>query len=269
MPLLGQALVQQLVTPVSVNALAALFDSYWPIAPVLDFTTNYVTLDKDTFHSALNTIIELDDYDALQFVAGTSDLTKKQDSTKEGQIPSPSGNVTLQVTNKPADPEKKDALDIYLLPYRPFALSTKKDQSDRHKDLKYLKAVPQELKEERRRLQLWARLLRIYLGTQPQDEIRCKEQGDWPSAIQGPKDLQTPNQFKALYDAKKNFNAMPKDAGLFHEYLIAVDAFLRTLDEQAGLLITSDGDFTKTIACLRDWVELRTAAVPYKKAGER
>ena len=77
-PLLGQALVQQLVTPVSVVALAWLFDSEWPIAPVLDFATNYVTPDRNAFYAALNTIIELDDNDAVHFVAGTSDLTKKR-----------------------------------------------------------------------------------------------------------------------------------------------------------------------------------------------
>ncbi|MGA3305800.1 MAG: hypothetical protein ABSC26_07325, partial [Stellaceae bacterium] len=46
-PLLGQALVAQLVTPINVNSLAQLYDSGWSIASVLDFATDYITLDAD------------------------------------------------------------------------------------------------------------------------------------------------------------------------------------------------------------------------------
>jgi len=36
-PLLGQALVAQLVTPVSADALGLLYDSSWNVSPLLDF----------------------------------------------------------------------------------------------------------------------------------------------------------------------------------------------------------------------------------------
>ena len=145
------------------------------------------------------------------------------------------------MTNKAADSGTKDALDIYLLPHHPFALSTKKGQGDR-----------ETLDKERRRLQLWARLLRIYLGTQPQPEIRCHS--NWPPAI-APMD---PGEYKDK----------PENAAAFHQYLTDVDRFLRMLEENVDSVINSEDDVTRTIACLRDWVELRTASVPYKKAGK-
>jgi hypothetical protein len=263
-PLLGQALVQQLVTPVSVEAQALLFDSYWRLAPLIDMSTGYLTLDKDESYSALNTMMELDWENALEFVAEKSDWTKVQDSTSQGDINTTSGKVTLQVTNKSADSGAKDTLTMYLLPYHPHALGMEETSGNQ----------PEDLQEQRRRLQLWVRLLRIYLGTQPQPEITCQIQGLPDSS----KTLQT-NQQKhpvnrreiiknLLYDAeveKYKIGKNLRDAS-FEVYERKVKEFLSALEHNVDVYIATSDDFAATIACLRDTIELRTDSVPYQKA---
>ena len=148
-PLLGQALVAQLVTPVSADALGLLCDSSWNVSPLLDLASAYLTLDYSEFHAALNIISELHSYGALELVASKSELSKAQAPAKskpagEGQP----GNITLEVSNKPAGNGANDALEIYLQPFH------------RH-------APRSEVYEEKRELQLWVRLLWLYQGTQP------------------------------------------------------------------------------------------------------
>jgi hypothetical protein len=148
-PLLGQALVAQLVTPVSADALGLLYDSSWNVSPLLDLASSYLTLDYSEFHAALNIISELHSYGALELVAAKSELTKARAPTSSkpaGQ--SPSGNITLEVSNKPAGNGANDALQIYLQPF-------------------HRRAPRSVAYEERRALQLWARLLWLYHGTQP------------------------------------------------------------------------------------------------------
>lgn len=148
-PLLGQALVAQLVTPVSADALGLLYDSSWNVSPLLDLASAYLTLDYSEFHAALNIISELHSYGALELVASKSELSKAQAPARskpagEGQP----GNITLEVSNKPAGNGANDALEIYLQPFH------------RH-------APRSDVYEEKRELQLWVRLLWLYQGTQP------------------------------------------------------------------------------------------------------
>jgi hypothetical protein len=211
-PLLGQALVAQLVTPVNVNSLAQLYDSNWSIVPVLDFATDYMTLDADEFYSALNTIDELDDMSALELVAAKSDTSagKSEAASKPVTVPKTSGGTVIIQTGGSgggsSGPAQNDALVIYLLPYHPHEI----DQNQTGK----------RLNNARRYLQLWARLLRIYQGTQSEPETNkgCK----------------------------------------------TVD--LAALDKNVDTVIKTTGDFKKTLACLRLWIELRISPVPYQNA---
>ena len=112
-PLLGQALVAQLVTPVSADALADLFDSGWNITLLLDLAASLLVPDFNEFYPVLNIISELDVDRALAFAATKSELTKEQSSTKSGQI------GTLEVTTKSSSGGgNNDALTIYLHPLR-------------------------------------------------------------------------------------------------------------------------------------------------------
>ncbi|MGD1035866.1 MAG: hypothetical protein ABR878_01460 [Roseiarcus sp.] len=157
-PLLGQALVAQLVTPVSVDALGLLQDSSWPVSSLLDFATSYLTLDYSAFYPAVNIISELSSHQALELVATKSELTKAQDSTRSGPIgQSKSGNVTLEVTNKSTGAGANDALTIYLQPFPMHDPPSRNEQ----------------------KLRLWIRLLRFYAGTQakftPQNRAWCAQ----------------------------------------------------------------------------------------------
>ena len=160
-PLLGQALVAQMVTPISPEALGLLNDSYWNVAPLLDFAVSYLTYDVREFYAALNIIAELSADGALELIAAKSDVTKPQDSTRSTPIgKSQSGNVTLEVTNKSTATGANDALVIYFLPFHPHASRS-------------------SLVKERRELQLWVRLVRLYSGSQPKftppKSAKCRE----------------------------------------------------------------------------------------------
>lgn len=148
-PLLGQALVAQLATPVSVDAIWYLYQSGWDVAPLLDFSTAWLTLDSDEFFAALNAIAELDGKSALQLVAEKSDVTKAKDEMASGKLNTDKKtSVILQVTNKAAGAGASDALVIYHLPYHPH---------DTHKNPR----------QKARQDMLWRLLLRLYAGTQP------------------------------------------------------------------------------------------------------
>lgn len=144
-PLLGQPLVAQLVTPISVDALALLYDSYWKVGPLLDMAAAYITPEYDELYAALNIITWLSEREALELVAGKSDLTKAQEAT-----------------NKGTGAGVNDALIIYLLPFHPHEPGY-------------------DLSRDTRVLRLWTRLLWLYSGTQakfePQEKDRawCEE----------------------------------------------------------------------------------------------
>ncbi len=148
-PLLGQPLVAQLVTPVSVDALEYLSESNWQPSPLFDLASSYLTPDLSEFYPALNIISELYNDGALSFVAASSELTKPQGPTSDERTSrTPLGTLTLEVANKPASSGRNDALDIYLLPLHQHQQRSK-------------------LAEGRQVLQLWVRLLWIYSGSQP------------------------------------------------------------------------------------------------------
>jgi hypothetical protein len=151
-PLLGQSLVAQLATPVGPDALASLHDSYWGVAPLLDFAASFLTLDYDNLYAAMNVIAELDYDDALELVAEKSEATKSKDQTTKQPV---GGNVTLEVTNKSASTGGTDALVLYYL--------------------------PDHAHESRRDRELWHRLQRIYANTQlPPDCQKTDSSGAAP-----------------------------------------------------------------------------------------
>ena len=149
-PLLGQALVAQLATPVSADALGSLFDSSWDVAPLLDLSTSFLTLDSDEFYAALNIIAELNSDRRLELIAEKSDLTKTKDSVAKGKlIQTQAASVTLEVTNKSSTGTgSNDSLVIYYLPYHPHEKSSNDP-------------------EKRREDKLWAELRVLYAKTQP------------------------------------------------------------------------------------------------------
>lgn len=218
-PLLGQPLVAQLVTPLDVNSLAQLLDSYWPLAPVMDFGATSITLDADEFYPALNVMMELDNISAIEFVAAKSELTAGKAGPQPAfHPPGAAGGIAIQMPFA-AGGEKgvNDSLVVYLLPLH----------AHHHGGNAFLP-------EKRRYLRLWARLLRIYLGTQPPEYPEIAASAACKSLLRvGPR-----SEFAAT---------------------------LKALDENIDTAISSDDAFDRTLGCLRQWIELRAAPVKFQR----
>jgi hypothetical protein len=157
-PLLGQALVAQLATPVSTDALAALYNSDWGAAPLLDFATTYLTLDYDDLYAALNTIAALDRDEVVELVSEKSDLTKAKDSSGTGRsTDGTTGSLKLEVSNKSGgESNNGDALVIYYLPHKMRGRYSATGDEDRDD-------------------YLWSRLRALYSGTQMSQKCPPKE----------------------------------------------------------------------------------------------
>jgi hypothetical protein len=68
LPLSGQSLFAQISAPISVDSIAAMIDSQWPISAVLEMAVTRLTpADKD-YYEALDAIIYLASYNALEIV---------------------------------------------------------------------------------------------------------------------------------------------------------------------------------------------------------
>jgi hypothetical protein len=155
-PLAGQPLVQQIATPITVDSLSNLSDSNWPLASILTFAANNLTLGYEDYFSALNAIIELDEYGALVLAARRSDWTNRADgggSKPPERKSGPTSRADTSSSNPPAGPN--DALVLYLEPEHPLARGREEATAKR-----------------RRILHLWIRLLRVYDGTQPPAGVR-------------------------------------------------------------------------------------------------
>lgn len=243
-PLLGQALVSQLVTPISVQALTLLTDSTWDPGPVLDMATEYLTPDHDHFYIALDTIEELYNNQSIQLSSAKSSLTKAKSNQQASQIVQPGKagqagqtgpivNVNVNPsgagsgTNSPTSSATDDTLVIYRLPFHPEKLG---DESDKTKQ-------SEDFNDEKRYIQLWARLLRIYEDTQP-NRAALKNQ---------------PNQKNQ--PAERNQLVKPQIVG-------CPDLNLKKLDVNVDDMVKSESDFRTYSKCLPKWVELRAAPVP-------
>jgi hypothetical protein len=200
-PLLGEALVAQLATPVSVDALGLLYDSNWNPAAMLDLAVGYFTLDGSDFYSALDTIQALDDDGGIELAAGKSALTPEptqQAQAKGNGMGSPSNAGAQPASAKQAGGNANDALVIYLRPPRPYDMSPNKTSPMGSK--------------QRRILKLWARLLRIYEGSQPEsapvDVEICKGYGLLDKNGKLDRDLLKHWDVKFSDEADKNVTAL-------------------------------------------------------------
>lgn len=156
LPLTGQGLVEQLINPLSTDALESLYNSSWKAGPLFDLATVYATFDTDYDAAAANIIAVLSAENWISLIATKSELTKTQDAAGAGsqsppgmQNQSKSGQVvTVEVTSKQsgtdAGNETSDSLTVFLRPW---------DQTI-------------DSKLSLGRLYFWIELLVIYSGTQ-------------------------------------------------------------------------------------------------------
>jgi hypothetical protein len=171
-PLSGQALVAQIVTPISVTSLANLYPSDWPFLSLLDLaidraTPNYI----DTF-AAINAIVSLEYYGALVVTATKSDATRPE-TPKPQRIDGT--NFTIQTT--PPSEQAVDSLTLYLQPDHP-ALPLNQPKAERTfcdgAQYKSTDITPTDQLSLAKRniMHFWIRLLQIYLGTQSDDLLK-------------------------------------------------------------------------------------------------
>jgi hypothetical protein len=149
LPLQGQPLVQQIATPITVDSISNLSDSNWPLASILTFAANNLTLGYEDYFPALNAIVELDEYGALVLAPRKSDWTSRADGGTSKSAEQKSDRTTRADRGGAPPTGPNDALVLYLEPDHPLA-----------PDGNFAAA-------KERILQLWKRLLRIYEGTQP------------------------------------------------------------------------------------------------------
>jgi hypothetical protein len=139
-PLTGQPLIAQLSTPITVDFLATLPDSDWPITAVMTFAVNYAAPNYLDTSTAINALSALDAIGAVTSSAGRSTLSGGARSSDGGDQEKPSAAT--------AGPSGDDTLTFYLLPGKNDDLATREHV-----------------------LRLWISLLRIYWPVESQDDL--------------------------------------------------------------------------------------------------
>jgi hypothetical protein len=162
-PLTGAALIAQVASPITVDSLASLYDSDWPIGPLLDLATDRIAPRLEDNYPALNAIMELDSYGALVLAAIKSPISIDPGGNG-GQSTAPRAIFLIQSgtgrsESGSATPTSNDTLAIFFEPERVLP----HEGSDRNAALQAT-------------AQLWARLLRIYRETlKPEDQTALPE----------------------------------------------------------------------------------------------
>jgi hypothetical protein len=90
-PLQGAALVQQITTPITVDSLAQLFDSDWPIGIILPLVVDRISPSFGDYFTVVDDIVTLDNYGAIWLSASKSAAT-----------PAGSGNDSLMIYCDPS-----------------------------------------------------------------------------------------------------------------------------------------------------------------------
>jgi len=137
-PLTGAALIAQVASPITVDSIASLYDSDWPLGPLLDLAADRLTPHAEDNDPALNAIMELDSYEALVLAAVKSPISIAPGGSA-GRSPAQSGGGSTPPN------------DTLVLFFEPQGLVP---HGEKHRNEAVQAAA-----------RLWARLLRIYADT--------------------------------------------------------------------------------------------------------
>jgi hypothetical protein len=129
-PLQGQQLIQQVSSPITVDTLASLFNSDWPLASVFSLAVDRMTPDYDNYSAAIHILMEMDDLGAIELSGATSDYENLAQPK-----PAPTGTAA----SAKAQSTSSNSLNVYYVP-------NKKPAASDH---------------------LWREFLSFYPGTQP------------------------------------------------------------------------------------------------------
>jgi hypothetical protein len=126
-PLQGQPLVEQISTPITVDTIGRLFDSQWPIGPVLGLVADRLTPNYSDLAIALDAINILDDYGAMILLPAKSQSAA---SEAKGSSASQTGaNIainTVTVQTSQGAGNATDTHDIYLRKAHPLPFNGQK-----------------------------------------------------------------------------------------------------------------------------------------------
>jgi hypothetical protein len=84
-PLLGQALAAQVSTPISIDSLANLFDSDWPLATLLTLSVDRITPGYTDYFAAINALISLDQFGAIILTSETLTINESKGKGSDNQ----------------------------------------------------------------------------------------------------------------------------------------------------------------------------------------
>jgi hypothetical protein len=179
-PLSGSALIAQISSPMTVDSIASLLNSDWPVLNVLMLAADRLTPGPYAYYSALNTIAELDNYYALGYSATKSPITSvavDPTSSKGGpagggggqsSAPPPNDSLTIFLAT--------DQLSVNYVRCQPeTAVPCPHPRPDRTRKTITPQTVAGDNQAEIQKLQtaeqtvltLWIRLLKLYRTTQP------------------------------------------------------------------------------------------------------
>ena len=103
-PLIGQSLVSQITTPITVDALANLINSDWPISSVLGLSADRLTPGYEDYSVAMNAIIALDHLGAITMSVTNVQISLPKTTKDNGSGINPESNLVLQITLQPSHP---------------------------------------------------------------------------------------------------------------------------------------------------------------------
>ena len=173
LPLSGQALFAQISAPISVDSIGAMIDSQWPISAVLELAVTRLTpVDKD-YYEALDAIIFLNNYNALQIVPAHADPA------------SPGGNDALKLyfmigalcnSGGALDPElTQRARDVWHRLWEIYGPSQPGNVEEQDYCIE-LRTAPRSLQVDRRVVETTK--TKYYLATQPAEAVK-EETTQW------------------------------------------------------------------------------------------
>jgi hypothetical protein len=79
-PLSGQALIAQLITPITVDSLTNLTNSDWPLMPLLTFSVDRISPGYSDYFAAINTISALDSVGAVTLAPVQVEINKPKNT---------------------------------------------------------------------------------------------------------------------------------------------------------------------------------------------
>ncbi len=172
-PLLGQALIAQVSTPLTPESIANLTSSDWSFAALLTLSLDRLTPGYADYDAALNALIDLDAYGAIIVAA-----TQSQDADKTVKF------TGLTISSTP--PATKDSLTIYYQRDHVAVTAAACDTDDRT-------ATESNLTTQARRITdaLWAKLQSIYKQKGPVISLKSKGSTGLRSGVPQPPLLTT------------------------------------------------------------------------------